>query len=105
MAAATAPVKPVKLEPDHVYLQVSYASAQPPSLHHDSLDARYVGPIGELKGEGIYQVVQKDGAPVKRSESWHSAEKGLVDQVRRSDGVKAVKVMPELKQRQKRDEF
>ncbi|WVR00142.1 hypothetical protein IAU59_007284 [Kwoniella sp. CBS 9459] len=110
-----APVKPIKFEPNHIYLQVSFkpfdsSSNTPPppsNIAHSSLSANYLGPVGELNGEGIYQVVQTtDGSAVKRDTTqWIGNERDIVDAVKRSQGVKEVKVMPELKQRAKRDEF
>ncbi|OCF44667.1 hypothetical protein I317_01554 [Kwoniella heveanensis CBS 569] len=110
-----APVKPIKFEPNHIYLQVSFdpsssspsKPAPPTNIVHSSLSAKYLGPVGELKGEGIYQVVQADdGSAVRRDAlTWSEKEKEVVAAVKKSEGVKGVKVMPELKQRAKRDEF
>ncbi|WVF72951.1 hypothetical protein IAT40_007769 [Kwoniella sp. CBS 6097] len=114
-STSRAPVKPIKFEPNHLYLQVSFDPSTNPSqqlpanIAHSSLSAKYLGPVGELKGEGIYQVVQaNDGSAVKRDNTglWSSEkEKEVVEVVKRSVGIKGVKVMPELKQRAKRDEF
>ncbi|OCF38077.1 hypothetical protein I316_00301 [Kwoniella heveanensis BCC8398] len=109
-----APVKPIKFEPNHIYLQVSFNPSSsssnpvpPTNIVHSSLSAKYLGPVGELKGEGIYQVVQADdGSAVRRDAlTWSEKEKEVVAAVKKSEGVKGVKVMPELKQRAKRDEF
>ncbi|WWC94929.1 hypothetical protein V866_001781 [Kwoniella sp. B9012] len=105
-SSSRAPVKPIKLEPDQVYIHVSYSSPEPPSaISLNNVEVKYLGPIGELSGEGIYQI-QSHGQPVKRNdESWQSSQKDLIERVKRSDGVKSVKVMDEPKQRTKRDEF
>ncbi|OCF77353.1 hypothetical protein I204_01341 [Kwoniella mangroviensis CBS 8886] len=105
-SSSKAPVKPIKLEPDQVYIHVSYSSTEPPSaVSLNNVEAKYLGPIGELSGEGIYQI-QSHGQPVKRNdENWQNSQKDLLERVTRSEGVKSVKVMDEPKQRAKRDEF
>ncbi|KAK8853262.1 hypothetical protein IAR55_003964 [Kwoniella newhampshirensis] len=110
MTSAYSPVKPPKLEPDHVYLQISYTSPDPlttPLLQPASaVQVKYVGPVGELKGEGIFQVMTRDGGIVKRGEDlWQRGEQDVVQQIKKVDGVKTVKVIPELKRRAKRDEI
>ncbi|WWD19679.1 hypothetical protein CI109_104141 [Kwoniella shandongensis] len=104
------PVKPPKLEPEHVYLQISYASSEPPSSlpggASSPIQLKYVGPVGELKGEGIFEVITRDGGVVKRGEDiWQRGEKDVLQEVKKVEGVRSVKVMPELKQRAKRNEF
>ncbi|WWC64533.1 uncharacterized protein I303_107143 [Kwoniella dejecticola CBS 10117] len=111
--ASSQPVKPVKIEPDQVYLQISYTSSEPPSslrlnqhANADGPEAKYLGPVGELTGEGIYQVQSTHGSPTKRDDaSWVQNQKSFVDQVRRAQGVKGVTVVGPPRARQKRDEF
>ncbi|WVW86216.1 hypothetical protein I302_108258 [Kwoniella bestiolae CBS 10118] len=104
-SSSKAPIKPIKQEPNQVYLHVSYSSPDPPTLPQNGLEAKYLGPIGELSGEGIYQI-QSGGQPVKRDDqSWQNTQKDLLESVKRSEGVKSVKVLDEPRQRVKRDEF
>ncbi len=95
------PAKPPKLEPGHSYVHVT--SHFTPDAITNAISAnpqyrlKYVGPVGELKGEHIFEV-QDTGGPIER------AEKPVLDSIRQVEGVKGVKVV-ELKQRAKREEF
>lgn len=103
-----APNKPPKIEPSHVYLQISHSPSQIPSTSLDNPPWRlkYVGQVGELEGEGIFEVVQIDGQPVKKDENvWTQKEKVLLEKVKNAVGVKSVTVLPEVRQRSKREEF
>lgn len=102
------PNKPPKIEPSHVYLQISHSPSQIPSTSLDNPPWRlkYVGQVGELEGEGIFEVVQIDGQPVKKDENvWTQKEKILLEKVKNAVGVKSVTVLPEVRQRSKREEF
>ncbi|WVQ74216.1 hypothetical protein IAR50_003810 [Cryptococcus sp. DSM 104548] len=104
----TAPNKPLHLDPSQIYIQVSHSVSPPPpnSISHAGHQLRYVGQIGELEGEGVWQVVRPDGQPVKRGEEyWVKGEKSILEQVRQVEGVKGAEVMPGMKQRAKRSEF
>ncbi|WWC91752.1 uncharacterized protein L201_006699 [Kwoniella dendrophila CBS 6074] len=105
--ASKQPVKPIKLEPNQVYLHVSYSSTEPPTkVTQDGLQAKFLGQIGELQGEGIYQIQSSQGIPVKRDEeSWTNKQNDFVDMMKRNEGIDNVKIMDEPKQRGKRDEF
>lgn len=102
------PNKPPKIEPSHIYLQISHLPSQIPStaLDNPPWQLKYVGQVGELEGEGIFEVVNSDGQPVKRDESlWIQGQKALVEKVKDAQGVKSVKILPEVKQRTKREEY
>ncbi|XAO24460.1 hypothetical protein I312_103261 [Cryptococcus bacillisporus CA1280] len=84
------PNKPPKIEPSHIYLQVSHLPSQIPATALDN-------PPWQLKYVG---------QPVKRDESlWIQGQKALVEKVKDAQGVKSVKILPEVKQRTKREEF
>ncbi|TYJ54226.1 hypothetical protein B9479_005152 [Cryptococcus floricola] len=104
----SAPNKPLQLDPSQIYLQVSHSVSQPPPnpITKTGHQLRYVGQVGELEGEGVWQVIRPDGQVVKRGEEdWTKGEKSVVEEVKKLQGVKGVKVMPEVKQRPKRSEF
>ena len=98
------PVKPVKLESGHTYVHVT--SAQSPNAIMSSANAagisqlKYVGPIGELDGEHIFEII----AGLGDLKSAERAEKPTLEAIKRIEGVKAVKSL-EVKQRAKRGEF
>ncbi|WWC72061.1 uncharacterized protein I206_106021 [Kwoniella pini CBS 10737] len=104
---SSTPVKPIKMEPEQIYLQISYSTSQPPSeMNKNGLEARYLGPVGELTGEGIYQVKSIKGIPTKRNDdTWKSNQDEFVNQLKKKEGVTGVNVIGQLKTRHKRDEF
>ncbi|KAK1921955.1 hypothetical protein DB88DRAFT_375357 [Papiliotrema laurentii] len=96
--------KPVAMQPGLAYIHVT--SAQPPSTITSALSAHsqyhleYLGPVGELEGEHIFQVQRPDGGVVPRSE----LPEDVLSAIKTVQGVKGAKVL-ETKQRAKRDEF
>jgi hypothetical protein len=102
--AASKPAKPPALLPGHSYIHIT--SSQAPqrivdgSRPPDGLAITYVGPVGELDGEHIFEVTHAGGGVVPRGE----LPSGVVDALKAVQGVKGAKVM-EVKQRAKRDEF
>ncbi|WVQ84649.1 hypothetical protein IAT38_006804 [Cryptococcus sp. DSM 104549] len=108
-STSNAPAKPLQLDPSKIYLHITHSPPQiPPStVSHSSCNLNYIGQVGELEGEGIFEVVKRDGGgAVRRGEDlWRNGEKGLLEEVKQLEGVKGVKVVPEMKQRAKRDEF
>jgi len=97
------PVQPPKLEPGRAYVHVSSHSS--PDSISNALEAtshcrlQYIGPVGELKGEHIFEVKQADGqGPIERT------EQSILGAIKAVPGVKTVKTM-EVKQRAKRDEL
>lgn len=104
LLSMSAALKPPKLEPGHSYVHVTSPSG--PDAIANALQAdqhcrlRYVGPVGELKGEHIFEVQHPDGTgrPMER------AEQPILEAINRVEAVKGVKVM-EVKLRAKRDEF
>ncbi|WRT70180.1 uncharacterized protein IL334_007174 [Kwoniella shivajii] len=106
-AANQAPVKPISINPEETYIQISYTTSEPPKLAYQGVELEYKGPVGELKGEGIFQVLHQDNAsPVKRSEElWLNKKDGLVKELKGLNGVTGVNAMGELKMRSKREEF
>jgi hypothetical protein len=105
------PAKPVTLNPQLTYLHVT--SPQPHSVlsetfsvKHPDYRLHYVGPVGELKGEHIFEVhqAQKAGAVERDSMEWKNGGQEVLQAIKAVEGVKGVKVL-EVKQRAKRDEF
>jgi len=105
-----APAKPPKLEDDHTYIHITShsdaSSLQNAISSHVGLQAIqpvYLGPVGELKGEYIFELKHAGGEePVKRSgEFWMENQVGLVKELKSLQGVKGAKLM-EVKQRAKR---
>lgn len=100
------PQKPPNLDPNHVYIHITSPSS--PSTISDSLGAahgdssiRYVGPVGELSGEHIFEV-QHQGAPLKRDIGGGAGVGSqVVAALKGVDGVKGAKVL-EVTQRAKR---
>jgi hypothetical protein len=98
------PAKPLTLLPGHSYIHIT--SPHPPqrlvegSRPPDGLEISYVGPVGELDGEHIFEVKRPGGQVVPRGE----LPNGVVGALKAVEGVKGAKVL-EVKQRAKRDEF
>ena len=105
-----APVRPPKLDPDVAYVHIS--SLSPPSDITDAIRTKgqchlsYIGPIGELKGEHIFEVRHRDrDRPLQRSSvEWAKDEKSVLEAVKGVEGVKGAKML-DVKQRAKRNEF
>lgn len=101
------PARPPTLHPEHTYVHVT--SPQPPASLSNAItpglsggtQLRYVGPVGELDGEHIFEVMRSN-QPLKRdTPDWTAVKDGLVKEVKAADGVKAAKIL-EQKQRMKR---
>ena len=109
--ADTAPSPPSHLLPDHTYLHITSPPQTQPqqitqSLISSSVQLKYVGMVGELQGEHIYEVTRAGTSEsVRRDGSfWLEVKDGVLGGLKGVQGVKAVKVM-DTKQRVKRDEF
>jgi hypothetical protein len=107
----SAPAKPLDLDPDTAYIHIT--SSQPASSLSQTFASQssayrlhYVGPVGELKGEHVFEVRQAKGLhAVKRdSETWTHSQQDIIGAAKAVDGVSGVKVL-ETKQRVKRSEF
>ncbi|KAK4685522.1 hypothetical protein P7C73_g4623, partial [Tremellales sp. Uapishka_1] len=103
------PAKPPTLLPDHTYIHVS-SSSSPPALAEkltttQPIQVRYIGPVGELKGEHIFELVGESQTPLKRDSTfWTREGESLLRDLKRVEGVKKVEVM-EVRQRAKRGEL
>jgi len=101
----SAPVKPVKLEQDSSYIHIS--SSQTPQAIQQQAAAQNVhlehkGPIGELEGEHIFEILDTRRRAVSRdTEEGKTAVDSAVDALKGEEGVKDAKVM-ETRQRTKR---
>jgi len=97
----SAPVKPVKLEPNSSYVHIT-SSQTPETIQQQAakqnVQLQHKGPVGELEGEHIFEVLDTGRRAVARDtgtvDSAVSALKG-------TEGVKDAKVM-ETRQRVKR---
>jgi hypothetical protein len=98
------PQKPPALDPNHIYIHITSPSS--PSAISDSFSTtgdrslRYIGPVGELSGEHIFEVHQS-GGPVKRDAAAGGVGAGVVSALKELEGVRGAKVL-EVKQRAKR---
>jgi len=97
---------PPALQPGLSYIHIT--SPQPPdqiqaAIPKKDWEIKYLGPVGELDGEHIFEVRKPSGEVVKRDELAEGAG-GVVSVLKGVQGVKAVKVL-ETKQRAKRSEF
>jgi len=101
-----APIKPVARDPDSVYIHITSAST-PSQIELDAetrdVQLRYVGPVGELKGEHIFELCDGERRPVKKSEGikWKPCQDSAVSALKMVEGVQSAKVL-ETKQRVKR---
>ena len=98
-----ASVRPPKLELGHAYVHIS-SSSSPDTITNAFMSnphcrLKYMGPVGELKGEHIFEVSHAEGGSAMAS-----AEKPVLDAIKTVVGVNAVKAM-DVKPRAKRDEF
>ena len=97
-------VAPPVLQPGLSYLHITSSNDPQAITQSFATDSNfkisYLGPVGELKGEYIFQVEHAAGGTVKRDE----LPSDIVASVKSVDGVRGAKVL-ETKQRAKRDEF
>ena len=99
------PNRPPVIDPGLANIHIT--SNLPPSTIASGLSAhseyrlQYIGPVGELQGEYIFQVKTPNNVDVKRSDL---QDRPLLKALKGIDGVKGAKVL-ESKQRPKRDEF
>ncbi|RSH91903.1 hypothetical protein EHS25_009273 [Saitozyma podzolica] len=116
-SAPGASAKPPALDPSNTYIHITSPSSPSSlsSLLSSALSAlpdagsragtlRYVGPVGELKGEHIFEVVGPDGPVRTDSPLWKESQGGIMGSIKSAEGVKGAKVM-EMRQRAKRDEL
>lgn len=103
-----APAKPAHVDPSEITVHITSPSSASDLTHQlaqqpaQPLSLRYIGPVGELKGEHLFKVVTQEGEPVKRDEGkWADEVQALLGDVRREQGVKGAKVL-EQQQRAKR---
>lgn len=96
---------PSNLEPGHTYLRVTTTAPKDLDLSGsgDSASIVYVGPVGELPDEHVFEVKTKEGQVIDPAgHFWSSQGPGVVDGLK-GKGIKA-EVLAH-KQRAKRDEF
>jgi len=97
----SAPIKPVKLEPNSSYIHIT-SSQTPEAIQQQAakqnVQLQHKGPVGELEGEHIFEILDTGRKAVAR-------DTGVVDSavttLKGSEGVKDAKVM-ETRQRVKR---
>ena len=99
------PQKPVHIQPGLSYVHIS-TSKSPLDISsalasNPEYKLHYLGPVGELEGEHIFEVQNAQSEVVRRDQL---GEKEVLHIVKAVDGVKGAKVL-ETKQRAKRDEF
>jgi len=99
-----APVKPPHLQPGHAYVHIS-SSASPDAISNalgssDQCRLQYLGPVGELKGEHIFEIRHPDG----QNGPMGGAEKPVLEAIKEVQGIREVNMM-DVKQRAKRQEF
>lgn len=97
---------PLALQPGLSYIHIT--SKQSPqqiqaSVPNKDWEINYLGPVGELEGEHIFEVRRPSGEVVKREELAEGPG-GVVDVLKGISGVKGAKLL-ETKQRAKRTEF
>ena len=89
----SAAVRPPILQPGSTYIHVTSSNSADAITNamstHADCRLKYMGPVGELKGEHIFEVqhVEEHRGPMER------AEPSTLEAIRRLDGVKRVKVM------------
>ncbi|EIW71986.1 hypothetical protein M231_06194 [Tremella mesenterica] len=100
----TTPVKPPSLDPNHIYIQITSPLSPSDLSRHASagqLQLRYLAPVGELKGEHIFEVIQNGQLVQRDHEAWVGSGGEFIKVLKGVQGVKGVKVM-DVKQRTKR---
>jgi len=97
----SAPIKPVKLEPDSSYIHIT-SSQTPETIQQQAakqnVQLQHKGPVGELEGEHIFEVLDTGRRAVARDTG---AVDSAVSALKGTEGVKDAKVM-ETRQRAKR---
>lgn len=97
----SAPIKPVKLEPDSSYIHIT-SSQTPETIQQQAakqdVQLQHKGPVGELEGEHIFEVLDTGRRAVARDTE---AVDSAVSVLKGTEGVKDAKVM-ETRQRVKR---
>lgn len=100
----SAPAKPIPRDSSLVYITVS-SPLSPDEITRGAAEKEaninYIGPVGELKGEHIFQVVAKDGPMKRDSPTWQETRTNILDGVRGVEGVWSATIMEE-KSRSKR---
>lgn len=97
---------PTVILPGHTYLHISSPlapNALSASLASAPLRLEYRGPVGELEGEYVYEVVGAGDQPPE-AETWKRNGEHVLRSVRAAEGVKGAQELVS-KQRAKRDEF
>lgn len=90
---------PANLQQGHTYLRITTSNPSSLSLPDGVV---YVGPVGELPDEHVFEVTQDGQAVDPAGSFWSTQENVVLNGVKRS-GVSAQVLAP--KQRAKRDEF
>lgn len=105
LAATVLAMPPTVILPGHTYLHITSPlapEALSASLASAPLKLEYRGPVGELEGEHVYEVVGgNDGLD---GETWKRDGEHVLRSVRAVEGVKGAQELV-AKQRAKRDEF
>jgi hypothetical protein len=101
----SAPVKPVKLEPSSSYIHIT-SSQNPQTIQQQAaqqnIHIEHKGPVGELEGEHIFEVLNTGREAVTRDTGeGKQVVDSAVTTLKGSEGVKDAKVM-ETRQRAKR---
>jgi hypothetical protein len=101
----TAPAKPVQLLPTSTYIHIS-SNLDPKAIQSQaaaqSVHIEHKGPVGELEGDHIFEVLDEGRAPVASdSVVVRDVAESAVLKLRGTDGVKTATVM-ETRQRAKR---
>jgi hypothetical protein len=99
----SAPIKPVKLEPNSSYIHIT--SSQTPEVIQQqaaqhNVQLQHKGPVGELEGEHIFEILDAGRRAVARDTDAGAVD-SAVTALKGSEGVKDAKVM-ETRQRAKR---
>jgi hypothetical protein len=101
----TAPVKPVHLRPTSTYIHISSASDAKTiedQAAAQNIHIEHKGPVGELEGEHIFEVLDEGRASIPRgSLESRDVVESATSKLKAAEGVKDAKVM-ETKQRAKR---
>ncbi|BEJ13544.1 hypothetical protein CspHIS471_0307180 [Cutaneotrichosporon sp. HIS471] len=93
---------PTAILPGHTYIHITSRVAPEDiskSLADSPVRLEYRGPVGELEGEHVFEVV---GAA--ESDVWKRDHANVLQNMRKKDGIRSATVL-EAKQRAKRDEF
>ena len=100
----TAPIKPVKLEPTSSYIHIT-SPLDPQTIQQtaaaQNIQIQHKGPVGELEGEHIFEVLINGQAVTRDSEGEKGVVMGALEGLKASDGITNAQVM-ESRQRAKR---